>query len=206
MMTAYDCHEDVALEFTASDATKLDYFLQKTIQHPHLDDALNKVLNVTANKSHPNLVIVTGPTGVGKTTLAQKLEDCINDRERNQVARHPGWTPVVQISAVTPSTKGFNWKDFYIRLLSKLECTDPQMKLPFAMEDYRFIDEPFRPLHGAATAGTLERTVETAIRHRRVRYIILDEANQILLGAHHRDLRSQFEMALLHKSARPAAW
>lgn len=194
MMTAYDCHEDAPLQFTASDATKLDYFLQKTIQHPYLDDALHRVLSATANKSHPNLVIVTGPTGVGKTTLAKKLEACINEREQAETALHHGWRPVVRITAATPGSKGFNWKDFYIRLLSKLECTDPQMKLPFATEDYRFIDEPFRPPRGAATSGSLERATEVAIRHRKVRYIIIDEANQILLGANHRDLRSQFEI------------
>nr|WP_256444957.1 ATP-binding protein [Paludibacterium sp. B53371] len=186
-------HHSTSIPLTAAQEAQLELFLKKTIRHPHMDRAVEEIKNAIWNKSHANLVIVTGPTGVGKTTLAHKLEQFILEHEQGTRQAHPGHIPVVHLSAVSPGCKAFNWKDFYIRLLNQLDSCSPQMKLPFAMDSFRYLDQPMRLHREAPTASSLERAVEGAIRHRKVRYIIVDEANLILLGAHAKELRSQFE-------------
>lgn len=171
----------------------LDRFLKKTICHPYLDKALAELEDALWHKAHPNLVVVTGPTGVGKTTLAEKLERLVLEKDRPVMRAVPGLIPVVHLSVVTAGGGPFNWKDFYLRLLAKLDCMNPQQRLPFPTDSLRHIDEPITLSHGSPTSGSLQSAVERAIKHRGVRYIIIDEANQLLLGHRPKEMSRQFE-------------
>jgi flagellar biosynthesis GTPase FlhF len=52
-----------------------EYFCRKTINHPRLEMAKNDILSLADTSGKRDIIIVTGPTGVGKTTLAVKTED-----------------------------------------------------------------------------------------------------------------------------------
>lgn len=176
-----------------AEEARLDHFLSKRILHPHLMDTMDELEDAMWHKAHPNIIVVTGPTGVGKTTLAERLQEKVLLREAPFMQKNPGLIPIISLSVVTSGGGNFNWKDFYIRLLTKLDCAHPQMRLPFQMENLRHLDEPLLPGRGAPTTGSLQGAVEQAIKHRGVQYIIIDEANQLLLGHHPKEMSRQFE-------------
>ena len=178
----------------ASISTRLEYFCKKTIQHPRLRDALAKVFDSVVSMARSEITILTGPTGVGKSTLANRLEQRIREHYAADMLNWKDFEPVVHVSAVTPGMAGFNWKDFYIRLLAQLDQTGLQLKLPFPIDSMRYIDEPITLPRSKQTANTLERLVESALRHRGVKAVIIDEANQILTGCSSIELRKQFEV------------
>src|SRR6266581_807751 len=52
--------------------TRLQYFLDLTVVHPRLDEAHQTLMRVIRRPFSGMLVFVSGPAGVGKTTLFRK--------------------------------------------------------------------------------------------------------------------------------------
>src|SRR5437899_1800634 len=87
---------------------RLAYFARYVVPHPRitaLDASLTRVLR------HPvgiPLVVVLGPSGVGKSTLGRRLRQRVLDEEEAAVGRNPGYQPVVCFEAGVPETGNFH--------------------------------------------------------------------------------------------------
>ena len=55
-------------------AERLAYFAAKVVAHPRLVDAHRAVHDALRQPTAPSLIVLYGPTGVGKTTLRLRLE------------------------------------------------------------------------------------------------------------------------------------
>jgi len=174
-------------------APGLSAFLQFNIGHPQLEAVLARTLTVSQSQSKPEIIVITGPTGVGKTTLADRLEREVSARYADQMDRDRGMIPVVHIAVTTPGTSGFNWKDFYTRLLHQIDAVNPQLKLPICPSDFDMFASTYDIPRALPNTSTLERHFETAVKHRKVKMLILDEANQMLVGCHAAELQRRFE-------------
>lgn len=178
----------------ASVQTRRDYFLRKTINHPHLDRARSDLVNMINCVSAPDIAILTGPTGVGKTTLGMKIETALIEANRQEMEQDLNFLPVVRLSAIAPNQGGFTWKDLHVRLLRLYDETQVRQRTLFTMDPYRALDAP----RGRAASGyadeALQRAVESCVRERRTRVLIIDEAHHILLAAKGKRLREQFEV------------
>jgi len=100
---------------------RLAYFRSYTIAHPRLQavsDALRRAIQEPAGRS---LILVIGPTGVGKTTLRLRIEQELKERFLAAGEPNPGRIPVVGLEAVAPDSGNFSWKDYYRRALRALE-------------------------------------------------------------------------------------
>jgi DNA polymerase III delta prime subunit len=170
-----------------------DYFLKKTINHPHLGDAMTELLEESNRVSASDITILTGPTGVGKTTLGARLEADILEDHRQAMAEDLNFLPVVRISAVAPNQGTFSWKDFYVRLLRMLDETQVRQRVLFPIEHYRMLDAPRGRAGSTCHDAALQRATENAIRERRTLLLIIDEAHHMLLAAKGKRLREQFE-------------
>ncbi len=107
-MMAEPVVERSASSMSRSWRTKLQDFQGFTLAHPKLVDTKNKLM-VAIQDSPPNsLVMVVGPTGVGKTTLVAKIEQILTQTLVSVLQADRGRIPVVSVEAVAPESGNFN--------------------------------------------------------------------------------------------------
>ena len=168
-----------------------DYFYRKTISHPRLEDAKQRVLSLIDSSGEPGIVIVTGPTGVGKTTLAGKIEDQLLERSMTRMQSEKSHLPVIRVDAIPPESGAkFDWRDFYTRVLQAF-C-EPCIFQKQLFEDQIYTEQPIMPVYSMNSVSALRRAVENTMKMRGTRALIIDEANHLLLDP--KSKRRQFEI------------
>ena len=60
---------------------RLEYFRAYTMAHPRLLAARETLLNAIHEVAPNSLILLLGPTGVGKTTLRAKIEQMLTSRD-----------------------------------------------------------------------------------------------------------------------------
>lgn len=158
------------LELLSQAATdRVRYFRQLAIRHPRLGEVYERVIQAIREPASAGLVVVYGPSGVGKTTLRLRMQRQLMDTLRVELEQDPGRLAVVGLEAVAGESVDFNWRDFYKRML-------------------RTMDEPLierKVLYSAAAisdrtgAPELRHAVEQALRHRRPAAVLIDEAQHL---------------------------
>lgn len=173
---------------------KLQDFSRYIFKHPIAMSTFSDLLTALKADASPQVIIFTGPTGVGKSTLARAVCNRLIQHYEAQMAAEMDFLPVVTISAVPPNGNGFSWKDFYIRLLTGQHEPLVDRKLLLPRQTSLF---PDHALAGRAlehsVADALRRAVEEYCRRRRTKYLIIDEAHHMLLVNGWQRLECQFE-------------
>mgnify|MGYP000854043347 CR=1 FL=1 len=174
-------------------AARLAYFQTKVVAHPHLKDTHRALWHVLHHPTEASLVLVVGPTGVGKTTLRRRIETQVLEEMRGELEQDRGRIPVVGVEAVAPESGNFNWKDYYLRVLAALD--EPLLAHKVADEVGRLPRDGGRRLgmaHGA-NAAALRRALEHGLHHRRVTAVLVDEAQHFTKMASGRRLLDQMD-------------
>lgn len=169
-------------------------FTSYVFNHPAASTTYRELMTTISAQASPRVIIFTGPTGVGKSTLAKAACNRLLQHYQAQMEAEPDFVPVVTISAVPPNGTAFSWKDFYIRLLTGQHepLVDRKLLLPRQTS--------LLPDHGLgeralehSVADALRRAVEEYCRRRRTRFLIIDEAHHMLLVNSQQRLECQFE-------------
>lgn len=174
-------------------AERLAYFKKYQTHHPKLTHAFEEVKRATSLATGPRVVILTGPSGVGKSTLGQRLYEHLARRHLEEIKADKGCIPVMWGNAISPLTGGFKWKDFYARLLRRHDKVLAEQKFLLPIQSELFLDDPrFRSI-AQCTADVLRWQAEECMRQRKTRYLIIDEAHHMLMVRGADALEHQFE-------------
>lgn len=156
--------------------SSVDLFRQSTIKHPHLERALKDLRLRVRQAESGTILFLYGPSGVGKTTLLKYLAAQMSKEEAEKGTLTPGCFPAAYVEAPAPETGKFSWKEFYRRMLYDLWEPIPHRKLPDIPLGNQFL------LNSSAPAHSLRKAVENALEHRRVKVLLIDEAQHIGKG------------------------
>lgn len=152
--------------------------LNKRINHPRIGEVIDEVETLEA-MGQGHILMVTGPTGVGKTTLAHTLYVRVMKRYQSEMAQDPGLIPVLRIEARATSEAEFNWKLFYSDILEQLEGpmgTPAGVAYGIDLNTNRV----YRPFgRSKNTAAGLRKKVEEALNARGVKILMIDEGGHL---------------------------
>jgi type II secretory pathway predicted ATPase ExeA len=155
---------------------------QCLIEHPRLREALEQILQTVcppgdgARKRRPGtMVLVIGPSRVGKTTLIRLLEERLLVQGARQMERDPGFIPYASLTAAGPEASRFDWRTYYRAVLRGLQ--DP------------FVDGKIARIR----ERELREAMESAFRERRPIAVIVDEAHHLAKTSSGRHLQDQLD-------------
>lgn len=161
-------------------------FKKFTISHPKLietDEALERVIREPGGS---RIIFVIGPSGVGKTTLFKRISTRLATRYKD--SDDPGQIPVVAVEAPAASSGQFSWRHYYVECLRKLRD-------PITLHNCNRVDlfgDPV-PAKERRSEFELRFAVETALKQRKTKIVMIDEAQHISIVASGRRMKDQTE-------------
>ncbi len=172
---------------------RLAYFAARVVAHPRLTQAHQALLHAVRAPAEASLVLVYGPTGVGKTTLRRRIEQQLLAAALPDLEQDPGRIPVVGLEAVAPESGQFNWKDYYTRALLALDEPLVEHKHDPAVRGVRRDGGGRLRVEHTVPGPELRRALEQCLRQRRVEVVIVDEAQHLTRLASGRRLLDQMD-------------
>jgi len=170
---------------------RLAYFAAKVVAHPRLTEAHRAVRDALRQPTGASLILVYGPTGVGKTTLRLRLEQQLIADALPVMEKDPARVPVVAVEAVAPESGQFNWKDYYKRALVALD--EPLLARKITVTAAENPDAIRPVVRRSASAPALRWVLEQCLRQRRVGVCLIDEAQHLKRLASGRRLLDQMD-------------
>ena len=154
-----------------------DYFRAYTVAHPTLATVDRVVWNAIHEPAGALLIFVAGPTGVGKTTLLDHLEQRLCEEALPDLAQNPGHLPVVKLLAAAPATRQFKWADFFTRAL--LTIREPLVDSKVNVQALADRGSPSFTPRNRSDVTTLQLSWEHAVHYRHPHAIFIDEAQHL---------------------------
>jgi len=173
---------------------RLAYFQGKVVAHPHLKQAHQALLNAIQQPSDASLILVFGPTGVGKTTLRLRIEQQLWEDLHNTAEHDPGRIAVASVEAVSPDTGDFRWKDYYLRALKALDDPLLEQRIDYRVRNIRRGGDGELVVGPHVSLGDLRRVLEQALHYRRPLAFLVDEAQHLKKIAGGRRLLDQMDV------------
>lgn len=155
---------------------RIQYFEDFKIAHPLLTKAYKELENKIAVAEVNDIMLFFGPTGVGKTTIYNKLVENIYKKNEQNMDLDKGLIPVLPVEAIASEGANFDWKDFYFRALMALNEPLLSHKVD-VMEDLssgRII------IKQSESVRSLRISLENAIKYRKPSVILIDEGQHLM--------------------------
>jgi len=155
---------------------RLTYFKNKVIAHPKLKDLYTEILNDINHPVEISLIMIYGPTGVGKTTLRERLERELLLKAQADPHGNPGHIPVASLEVALPGTSRFDWPDYYRRALKALDEPLISDKIDYGQRGIKYNADGELIFAYTVSVTNLREALETALKHRHPKAFFADEA------------------------------
>lgn len=159
--------------------SRIDYFRNFTLVHPLLEQTHEDLLQAVKYSTRGSLIFLYGPSGVGKTTLIQKIYKDMFDADLLTLIANPTKLPAVYVRAIAADGKAFDWKNYFRRLLVALgDFVSDRTVNDEIWEDIMFQNNKL--LKDSRTASfAFVKAAENSLKHRDPFAVFLDEAQEI---------------------------
>lgn len=164
---------------------------KKKIVHPAQERAIEQVMACLEGRGQDdNLIVLTGPSGVGKSTLLELIRNRIIREWMDRMNANPELLPVVAVEAFKTPEKRSMWKALAGRTLTA--CGDP-------FPDKKRLIDPMSAKTAMGQASEKETTDGTIVAiinqfQRRATVLwIIDEAHHVLFAGQGRTERENLE-------------
>jgi energy-coupling factor transporter ATP-binding protein EcfA2 len=173
---------------------RLKYFKDYTMAHPRLVQTRDALLSVIQGVAPNSLILVLGPTGVGKTTLRTKIEQMLATETLPELEADPGRLPVVSVECAAPESGIFSRRDHFRTLLLQME--EPLVNYKMNPEAPVWVrDRVVKFMPSARAVGSeYHHAVEQALRFRQPVAVLIDEAQHLVRMGSGRRLSDQLDV------------
>ncbi|WP_375469504.1 AAA family ATPase [uncultured Nostoc sp.] len=151
-----------------------------TFMHRNLKIAFDKSYRTIIEPAGASIILVIGPSGVGKSTLLFLLAKKIIEKSLLQMEANPGWIPFIGVEAPAPGKGTFRWKNFYRIILEAIDEPGIDQKIYYNVEGIRRDGDGklvFRTKQ--ATEDAMRLAMEKALIHRKPYTLAVDEFQHI---------------------------
>lgn len=160
------------------------------ILHPHMAATIEECHLMLDADSGANILLLCGPSGVGKSTLGEFLVEDELRRQSKAMLANPGYVPAIYIEAESSGEKEFSWSKFYKGILNALEG-----ELDAPRTAYHIDPETGRMVRPAKLQtnrlSDLSTAVGRSLRNRGTQFIVVDEAANMMSKCSSRQLENQ---------------
>ena len=166
--------------------------LTTRILHTRIAQVMSELNTLIYPGSQDDLLLVCGPTGVGKSTLARHIVEQALAKAAPQMQVDAGIIPAVYVEAPASGEAEFSWRLFYSRILAQLDGELTKPKADFGVD--LLTGRTVRP-RGASrnSLASLRTAVERALRARGTQFLVIDEAAHIIRQTSSRRLEIQLD-------------
>ncbi|HXG28615.1 MAG TPA: ATP-binding protein [Nevskiales bacterium] len=170
----------------------VEEFRRQIVRHARMADAEDELMSILCGTPNKPITYLVGPTGVGKTRLIRICIANILKQELAAMKADPSYVPVVFVELRHPERGIFDWVLFYRDILKALN--EPMLDKKRKVE----LDPQTRFLLANCTAKTpalsiFRDSADSAMTHRRLQALFIDEAQHVLRVASNRGLRGQLD-------------
>jgi len=161
------------------------------IKHTRIKQVMDELDSLIYPGSQDSILMVCGPTGAGKSALAHQMVKAEIERSATEMQADAGVIPAVYVEARASGEDDFSWRLFYLSVLEQLDTELDMPKYHFGIDaDSGRMVRSTKP-KDRSLAG-LRTTVERALRYRKTRFLVIDEAAHMI----HQTRRNRLEIQL----------
>jgi hypothetical protein len=165
-------------ELLSSDAaTKKSFFRNHTVGHPVVQELMKDLLEAIDDADSDTVIIVYGPTGVGKTTLRHAVHRSLVARMTEVLQNNPSRLDAISEELKAPIPPAFfNWGDNFHHLLESVG--EPLVDRKIDPDNLR----GHARRNASASPAALRRSWENILKFRKPLAVLLDEAQVITIA------------------------
>lgn len=149
------------------------------LKHPRIRQVIDELNTLIYPGSQESILLVIGPTGVGKTTLARFMVEHANSAVADQMEADAGLIPAAYVEAPASGETEFSWRLFYTQALLELGEDLSVPKAAYGIDPST--GKMVRP-GGIPTSNLagLRTALERSLNKRGTQMLVIDEAAHII--------------------------
>lgn len=157
-----------------------NFFKNHTVTHNFFEETFQELLHTIQDSQPGTLVFLYGPSGVGKTTMIRLIEKALVKQSLKQLETDLEMLPVVCVTALETDAFSFDWKDFFQRLLIKLNDPLPDEKLSLILKNEIYTkNAQLLEKSNLVNSRKFRRAAENMLKLRKPLAVLIDEAQHI---------------------------